>query len=99
MAGFEEVAVGARDELSKRVGRLGLGQSESNRVLWVVRFQDRCHLLQASPCFVWVKVGHRANKLVPAVADDDVVGAEIGAKRVSDDLQEGVAGEVSLAVV
>src|SRR5205085_7483566 len=55
--------------------------------------------LEACPRFWSAEVRHRADELVAAVAHDHVVGADIGAEGLAEELQQRVAGQMALTVV
>src|SRR5436190_11225298 len=56
-------------------------------------------LREARPGFGRAEVRHRTYEFVTAVADDHIVGADVRAERPAEELQQGVAGQVALAVV
>src|SRR5439155_16558574 len=74
-AGFEQVGVGTRDQLSETLGGLRFGEAERDRVLRVGRRQSCRDLVEARPGFCGAEVRHRTDELVTAVAQNHVVGA------------------------
>ena len=96
---MEEVGVGAGDQVLETVGGFGFGEADRDRVLRVDCCQCCGDRLEACPGFACAEVGHRADKLVAAVAHDHVVRADVGAKGLADEPQQRVAGQMALTVV
>lgn len=94
-----EVGVGARDEPRRGVARLEGGEADPDRG-GIGSFRELgLHGGEAPARLGERRERQHAEELVPAEADDEVVGPELRADRPGDALQHGVAGRVPAGVV
>jgi hypothetical protein len=78
---------------------LGLSEAKRDRVARA-RGSQRCSdLLEARSRFSGCEVRHRAKELIASVTDEHVVATEVGAKRVAQQPEQSVAGEVAMTVI
>jgi hypothetical protein len=96
---LEQVCVGAGDQPLESVGGSGFGQADRDRMLGIGSREYCSDPFEARPGFGRAEVRHRTEELVTAVADDHVVGANVRAQRLTEELQQGVAGQMALAVI
>jgi hypothetical protein len=96
---FEEIRIGAGDHVLKGVGHLRPDDADGDGAVRVHRCQGRRDLVEARFGVGHAEGRHRAHEFVVAVADDNVVGAEVRAQGPAHQLQQRVAGQVTLAVV
>ncbi len=96
---MEQVCVGARDQSLETFGGFGFGQAERDRMRRIGSRKYCRDLLEPCQGFGHAEVRHRTDELVTAVADDHVVRAHVRAERLTEELQQGVTGQMALAVV
>jgi hypothetical protein len=83
----------------KIVDGVSLGKSDGGRVVRVRRCQRRGDAFEACSGFRRAKIRHRTDELVAAIADEHVIGADIRANGLADELEQCIAGQMALTVV
>jgi hypothetical protein len=88
----------ARDEVFESIVRLELCEPDGDG-----RLPGRCqigiHAREPLSCLWHGHVGHRAEKLITAEANDQVIRAQIGSDRVGRRAQQLIAGGVTERIV